>query len=51
MIDSSPSVPLRTLDAFHLMITSDILVAIIATAAKIMGKAARLLDFEVVNFC
>ena len=50
MIESLPSVPLRTLDALHLTIANDIPVKIIATADKIMGQAAQLLDFEVVLF-
>ena len=50
MIESLPSVPLRTLDALHLTIANDIPVNIIATADKVMEKAARLLDFEVVVF-
>ncbi len=50
MIESLPSVPLRTLDALHLTIANDIPVEIIATADKIMGQAAQLLDFEVVLF-
>ena len=50
MIESLPSVPLRTLDALHLTIAADIPVNIIATADKVMGKSARLLNFEVVFF-
>ena len=50
MIESLPSVPLRTLDALHLTIAHDIPVKIIATADKIMGQSAQLLDFEVVLF-
>ncbi len=50
MIESLPSVPLRTLDALHLTIANDIPVEIIATAEKVMGQAAQLLDFEVVLF-
>jgi hypothetical protein len=50
MIESLPSVPLRTLDALHLTIAHDIPVKIIATADKVMGEAAQLLDFEVVFF-
>jgi predicted nucleic acid-binding protein len=50
MIESLPSVPLRTLDTLHLTIANDIPVKIIATADKIMGQAAQLLDFEVVLF-
>jgi predicted nucleic acid-binding protein len=50
MIESLPSVPLRTLDALHLTIANDIPVEIIATADKVMGEAAQLLEFEVVTF-
>jgi len=50
MIESLPSVPLRTLDALHLTIANEIPVEIIATADKVMGQAADLLDFEVVLF-
>ena len=50
MIESLPSVPLRTLDALHLTIANDIPVEIIATADKIMGQAAQFLDVEVVLF-
>ena len=50
MIESLPSVPLRTLDALHLTIANDIPVEIIVTADKIMGKAAQLLEFDVVTF-
>ena len=50
MIESLPSVPLRTLDALHLTIANDIPVNIIATADKVMGESAQLLDLEVVLF-
>ncbi|MCF6186038.1 MAG: hypothetical protein L3J49_00965 [Desulfobulbaceae bacterium] len=50
MIESLPSVPLRTLDALHLTIAHDIPVHSIATADKIMAQSAQLLDFEVVLF-
>ncbi len=50
MIESLPSVPLRTLDALHLTIARDISVKIFATADKVMEQAAQLLDFEVVLF-
>lgn len=50
MIESLPSIPLRTLDALHLTIAADVPVTIIAPADKIMGQAAQLLDFEVVLF-
>ena len=50
MIESLPSVPLRTLDALHLTIASDIPAGVIATADKVMNQAAQLLNFEVVVF-
>jgi predicted nucleic acid-binding protein len=50
MIESLPSVPLRTLDALHLTIASEIPVDILATADKIMRQSAELLNLEVVFF-
>jgi predicted nucleic acid-binding protein len=50
MIESLPSVPLRTLDALHLTIASDIPAEVIATADKVMNQAAQLLNFKVVLF-
>jgi uncharacterized protein len=50
IIESLPSMSLRTLDALHLTIANDIPVNSIATADKVMGEAAQLLDFEVVFF-
>ena len=50
IIESLPSVSLRTLDALHLTIANDIPVNIIATADKVMREAAQLMDFEVVFF-
>ena len=50
MIESLPSVPLRTLDALHLTIANDIPVKIIATADKVMAQSAQLLGFEIVLF-
>ena len=50
MIESLPSVPLRTLDALHLTIAGDIPVEGIATADKVMSQAAQLLNFEVIQF-
>ncbi len=50
MIESLPSVPLRTLDALHLTVARDIPADIIATADKVMTEAAQLLNFKVVLF-
>jgi predicted nucleic acid-binding protein len=50
MIESLPSVPLRTLDALHLTIASDIPAEVIATADTVMSQAAQLLNFKVVLF-
>ena len=50
MIESLPSVPLRTLDALHLTIAHDISAEVIATADRVMCQAAQLLNFEVVLF-
>lgn len=50
MIESLPTVALRTLDALHLTIAHDIGVAILATADVVMAEAATMLEFEVVRF-
>jgi predicted nucleic acid-binding protein len=50
MIESLPSVPLRTLDALHLTVARDIPADIIATADTVMTEAAQLLNFKVVLF-
>jgi predicted nucleic acid-binding protein len=50
MIESLPSVPLRTLDALHLTVARDIPADIIATADTVMTQAAQLLNFKVVLF-
>lgn len=47
MIDSLPTVALRTLDALHLSITHDISAATLATADQVMAQAARLLEINV----
>jgi len=50
MIESLPSVSLRTLDALHLTIVNDIPATVIATADKVMAKAALSLNLEIVIF-
>jgi len=50
MIESLPSVPLRTLDALHLTVARDIPADIIATADTVITEAAQLLNFKVVLF-
>ncbi len=50
MIESMPSVPLRTLDALHLTIADGIGVKHVATADKVMRQAARQLELSVIFF-
>ena len=50
IIESLPSLSLRTLDALHLTIANDIPVESIATSDKVMGEAAQLLDSHVFFF-
>jgi predicted nucleic acid-binding protein len=50
LIERLPSVALRTMDALHLSIARGIGVKLLATADIVMGKAARLLDMEVIFF-
>ncbi len=47
MIESMPTVALRTLDALHLSIAHDISAKILATADKIMAQAAQLINIKV----
>jgi predicted nucleic acid-binding protein len=47
MIESLPTVALRTLDALHLSIAHDISATIMATADKVMAQAAQLIGIEV----
>ena len=47
MIESMPTVALRTLDALHLSIVHDISAKTLATADKIMAQAAQLIGIEV----
>ena len=47
IIESMPTVALRTLDALHLSIAHDIAVKTLATADKIMAQAARLIEIKV----
>jgi uncharacterized protein len=45
-----PDVPLRTLDALHLLIAKEIRADIIATADRVMAEAAGAMGFSVMNF-
>ena len=47
MIESLPTVALRTLDALHLSIAHDISAETLATADKVMAQAAQLLGLHV----
>ncbi|VAW88001.1 hypothetical protein MNBD_GAMMA16-1944 [hydrothermal vent metagenome] len=48
MIESLPTIALRTLDALHLSIAHEISAKILATADKVMAQAAQLLEIEVI---
>jgi hypothetical protein len=43
-------IPLRTLDALHLMIAKDLLADILATADTVMAAGAKAMGFAVVRF-
>ena len=47
MIESLPSVSLRTLDALHLSIAHDISAKTLATADRIMAQAAQRIEIEI----
>jgi predicted nucleic acid-binding protein len=47
MIESLPTVALRTLDALHLSIACDISAETLATADEVMAQAAQLIGIEV----
>ena len=46
----SPDIPLRTLDAAHLVIAREIPVNVIATADRVMQAAAKAMGFSVAPF-
>jgi predicted nucleic acid-binding protein len=50
MIESLPTIVLRTLDALHLSIAHDISASTLATADKVMSQAAELIDIKVAWF-
>lgn len=50
LIEHLPEIPLRTLDALHLVLAQDMGARVLATADDIMAKAATQLNFEVVFF-
>ena len=50
LISTVPDVPLRTLDAMHLVIAREIDASILATADRIMAAGAQEMGFSVVRF-
>ncbi len=50
MIESLPSIALRTLDALHLSVAHEISSRVLATADKVMAQAAKQLEMEVIWF-
>ena len=50
LISTLPDVPLRTLDAMHLVIAREIDASILATADRIMAAGAQEMGFLVVTF-
>ena len=50
LISTLPDVPLRTLDAMHLVIAREIDASILATADRIMAAGAQEMGFSVVRF-
>jgi uncharacterized protein len=50
LISTLPDVPLRTLDAMHLVIAREIDASILATADRIMAAGAHEMGFSVVRF-
>ncbi|MDO8739582.1 type II toxin-antitoxin system VapC family toxin [Candidatus Deferrimicrobium sp.] len=50
LISTLPDVPLRTLDAMHLVIAREIDASILATADRIMATGAHEMGFSVVRF-
>ena len=50
LIDSLPTVALRTLDSLHLSIARSIPAEILATADRIMIEAGKALKFQVIPF-
>lgn len=50
LISTLPDVPLRTLDAMHLVIAREIDALILATADRIMAAGAQEMGFSVVRF-
>lgn len=50
MIESLPTIPLRSLDALHLSIAHDLTVETIATADQVMRDAAHHLGFDIAWF-
>ena len=50
LISVLSDIPLRTLDALHLMVTKEIQAAILATADRIMADGAQAMGISVVRF-
>jgi hypothetical protein len=50
LISTLPDVPLRTLDAMHLVIAREIDASILATADRIMAAGAREMGLSVIRF-
>ena len=50
LLSALADVPLRTLDALHLMIAKEIQIDILATADKIMAAGGKEMGFSVVRF-
>ena len=50
LLSMLPSVPLRTLDAFHLAIAKEIQAGVLVTADHVMADAATELGIQVVRF-
>jgi hypothetical protein len=50
LISVLPDVPLRTLDALHLVIAKEIHADVVATADRVMAEGARAMDLSVVQF-
>jgi predicted nucleic acid-binding protein len=50
LLSLHPEIPLRTLDALHLMITKEIEAKVLATADRIMIAGAKAMGFSVVGF-
>lgn len=50
LLSVHPDLPIRTLDALHLMIAREIQAEVLATADRVMVAGAKAMDFSVVRF-